>query len=73
MKKYFKTFSERFRNTSDTYLLVNKDGEYQYRSPDSAYIHKFDTFATEQDALDYIDRRVPKSDLDDWKLYKLVT
>lgn len=73
MRKYFKSFSERFRDTNDEYLLVNKQGEYQYRNPDSAFVHSFDTFRTKEDALEYIDRRIPKGDLDDWKLYKLVS
>lgn len=60
------------RTDRGTWLLVHKHGEYEYRNPDSVYIHAFETFRSEEDAREYLDNRIARSDRDKWQLFELV-
>jgi hypothetical protein len=72
-RRVFKAWSEYFRSTPDGWLLVHKQGDYQYRSPDSVYIHSFETFKTREEAVAYLDERIPRADRDEWTLWQAVS
>lgn len=67
--KGFKSFSELFRNSRDQWLLVHKHGEYEYRNPDSVFIHRWESFPTREAALEYLDQRIAPADRHEWNLY----
>jgi len=55
---------------ADEWLFVHAHGDYEYRNPDSVYVHRWETFATKDDALDWLDRCVAKVTQPEWKLYR---
>jgi len=72
VKRAFKSGSEHFRRSNFTWLLVHKEGNYEYRSPDSVFIHAYNTFASREDALDYLSNNVAPVDRKEWTLYQEV-
>lgn len=52
------------------WLFVHAHGDYEYRNPTSLYVHRWDTFKTREDALDWLDRCIPKVEQPEWKLYR---
>lgn len=61
-----------FRKNDHGWLLIHKRGEYVYRNPDSVYIHRWEAFATREEAIAYLDDRIPRADRDEWRLYQAV-
>ncbi len=68
--RVLKSFSGRLRDDPGAWLLLHEAGEYEYRNPDSVYVHRWNSFATEAAALDYLDRHVTKADRPGWRLYR---
>ena len=72
MKKHvFKVWSEWFRDQHESHphLLVNVRGDYEYRNPDSVYIHSFERFESEEAAREFLEQRIAPADRDKWRLY----
>jgi len=70
MKRVFRSWTERFRESEDEWLLVDQRGEYQYRNPDSLYVHPWETFKTREAALAHIDDKVARADRHYLRLYR---
>ena len=72
-KRVLKAWSDKWlRKKDDEWLLLHKRGEYEYRSPDSVYLHRWETFKTREDAIAYLDDRIPRAGRDEWRLYQVV-
>jgi len=61
---------ESFRNNSGVYILIHRHGEYQYRSPDSVYVHRFEWFSTLEDAETYLAERIAKVEQSEWQIFE---
>jgi hypothetical protein len=68
----FITPFDNFRKGPGRFLLVHRRGEYQYRNPDSLFVHPFEWFSTREDAEQYLSNRVAKSEQSEWQLFELV-
>lgn len=71
-RRWFKSWSEHLRDADGSWLFVHKDGDYEYRNPTSVFVHRWETFSTREDALDWLDRCIPKVEWPDWSLYRFV-
>jgi len=72
VKRIFRSWSELFREETDEWLLVDQRGEYQYRNPDSLYVHRWETFKTREAAEAYIANHIARADLNNFRLYQRV-
>jgi hypothetical protein len=68
--RWFKSYGG---DLEGAWLFVHKDGDYEYRNPTSLYVHRYNTFRTREDALDWLDRCVAKVEQDEWVLYQAVS
>jgi hypothetical protein len=57
-------------NEVEGWLFLHSHGDYEYRNPDSVYIHRWQTFRTEAEARDWLDRCVAKVEQPQWTLYR---
>jgi len=62
----------RTKPDSRAWLLLHAHGEYEFRNPDSLYVHRFETFATEEAARYYLEQRIAPADRDEWQLYAAI-
>jgi hypothetical protein len=56
-----------------SWLLVNLEGEYEYRNPTSCYVHCWETFKTKERALDFLQRNIAPVERKSWQLYRAET
>ena len=69
-RRFFKRYGNTFGSEgSGAWLMLDERGDYDYRNPDSVYIHRWDTFRTQEEALDWLDRCVSKSEQPRWRLF----
>jgi hypothetical protein len=70
MRGIFKCWTERIRDSEDEWLLVDQHGEYQYRNPESLFVHDWALFKTKEAAMEHIDERIPRADRKHMRLYR---
>ena len=70
--KIIKAFSDRFRANKDLFLLLHREGEYEYRNPDSVYIHAYETFQTKGGADEYLYEHIARAEQHEWQLFRAV-
>lgn len=71
-----KFYGEPNKYRTNLYLLIHKSGrllDYEGWQGTRRELHNFEEFGTKQEALDFLDEHIAKSDRDDWVLYKRQT